>query len=396
MDSKYNFAFKVYPMKSLFKKLVFLFLILNISFSVVAQINFTAIDSLLKDGNAKHVFSGIVLIAKENNILFEKSYGYADFKTNKPFTKNTTFQIASVSKQFTAFAIMQLAAKKRLGYLDKVNKFIPNFPYSNITIQHLLHHTSGLPNFWDTIRPFLNQNISNGNKEMLLYLIDKKLPLQFEPGSKWQYADIGYDLLALIIENISGISYKKYLNRNVIKPSALKNTKALMVTDIRKIKDENLAYGHSWLKDSNYYEYAHLLPKNDFVFYLGNFYGDGSVTSSAKDLLKWSTVLASYALLDSIKMSKAFFPMRDNNDSIIYTSSTNKLMPTYGYGWGIANQANVGKMYYHSGGHPGFTSYFLRCPDKRLTFIFLCNISNTNELNELRKTLLEYIYAGYK
>jgi CubicO group peptidase (beta-lactamase class C family) len=382
-------------MKSILKKISFLFLLLNIVFSAAAQINFIAIDSLLKNGNAKHIFSGTVLLTEENNILFEKSYGYADFKNKKPFTKNTTFQIASVSKQFTAFAIMQLAEKNKLAYNDNVNKYIVDFPYSNITIQHLLHHTSGLPNFWDTIRPFLNHNISNGNKEMLRYLIDKKLPLQFEPGSKWQYADIGYDLLALIIEKISRLSYKKYLQQYIFYRASLKSTRALMVTDIRKIEDKNLAYGHAWIKDSGIFEYAHIIPKNDFVFYLGNFYGDGSVTSSARDLLKWSNVLNNYTILDSVRMSKAYEPVRDNNDSIIYVNTSSNLKPSYGYGWGIANHTAVGKMYYHSGGHPGFTSYFLRCPDKKLTLIFLCNISNTTELNDLRKTLLEYIYAGY-
>jgi hypothetical protein len=94
-------------------------------------------------------------------------------------------------------------------------------------------------------------------------------------------------------------------------------------------------------------------------------------------------------------MHKAYEPVRDNNDSIIYVNASSKLKPSYGYGWGITNHPAVGKMYYHSGGHPGFTSYFLRCPDKKLTLIFLCNISNTTELNDLRKFLLEYIYAGY-
>jgi CubicO group peptidase (beta-lactamase class C family) len=253
-------------MKNILKKTSFLFLLLNIVFNAAAQINFIAIDSLLKDGIAKHIFSGTVLIAEENNIMFEKSYGYANFKNKKPFTKNTIFQIASVSKQFTAFAIMQLAKKNKLSYNDKVNKYIVDFPYPNITIQQLLHHTSGLPNFWDTIRPFLNHNISNGNKEMLQYLIDKKLPLQFVSGSKWQYADIGYDLLALIIENIAGVSYEKYLQQNIFNPASLKNTKALMVTDIRKIEDKHLALGHSWIKDSNIHEYAHLLPKTILYF----------------------------------------------------------------------------------------------------------------------------------
>ncbi len=224
------------------KYLVFLVYMLYSTISF-AQNSFYSVDTFLQNKMQQNKFSGMVLIAKNDTILFEKKYGWADFINQKPFTPNTTFQIASVSKQFTAFAIMLLQAKGKLTYDDFVVKYLPNFPYNNITIKHLLWHTSGLPSFWSKIRPNLDHSISNGNKELLKHLINNKMPLDSLPGLKYEYADIGYDLLAMIIENISGWNYQKYFQKNIFNPLKMKHTKALLVTDIRKIKYKTMALG---------------------------------------------------------------------------------------------------------------------------------------------------------
>lgn len=122
-------------------------------------------------------FFGNILITKNNKILFEKSYGYADAVNKKPLTKKNSFQIASISKQFTAYGIMVLKNKGLLNYDSSLCKYITNFPYKNITIKNLLTHTSGLPNFWDDIRPKMDTTKSNGNNEVLEYLIQHQLPL---------------------------------------------------------------------------------------------------------------------------------------------------------------------------------------------------------------------------
>ncbi|MBI3233041.1 MAG: beta-lactamase family protein [Bacteroidetes bacterium] len=192
-------------------------------------------------------FFGNILISKNNKIVFEKSYGYADALNNKPLTKENSFQVASISKQFTAYGIMILKSKGLLDYDSLVYKYIPTFPYKNISVRHLLNHTSGLPNFWDNIRTNLDTTKSNGNNELLEYLILHKLPLQFEPGTKFQYADIGYDFLATIISTISGLTYQEFMFQNIFKPLKMKNTFAYNVTDIRRIKNKNLAIGHIYV-----------------------------------------------------------------------------------------------------------------------------------------------------
>jgi CubicO group peptidase (beta-lactamase class C family) len=368
---------------------------------IVCSIGFTQnsfynLDTFLAHKSQQHKFSGIVLIAKEDTILFEKNYGLADYINEKPFTPTTAFQIASVSKQFTAFAIMLLQAKGKLNYDDFVVKYISEFPYNNITIRHLLWHTSGLPSFWSKIRPNMNHSISNGNKELVKYLIDNKMPLDSLPGLKYEYADIGYDLLAMIIENISGRSYQKYVEKNIFNPLKMNHTKALMVTDIRKIKYKKMAKGHSFLTDSAKYVYAHEEQKNDFVFYLGNFYGDGSIISTTSDLLKWNISLQKNKLLSKEQLQEAYLPSRYKNDSIINVNPQSKLKPTYGFGIGIAEHPVFGKFYYHSGGHPGFTSYLYRCPGNNISIIYLSNLNSSSGANATRSEMMEYIYKAFQ
>ena len=128
------------------------------------------IDSILEVAYKNKAINGNILVAKAGKIVFEKSYGYSNIEEQLPLNERSQFQIASVSKQFTAFGIMVLKKQGKLNHDDLVHKYLPLFPYTNITLRHLLQHTSGLPNFWNNIRPFLDTTRSNGNNEMLAYL----------------------------------------------------------------------------------------------------------------------------------------------------------------------------------------------------------------------------------
>jgi CubicO group peptidase (beta-lactamase class C family) len=296
----------------------------------------------------------------------------------------TQFQIASVSKQFTAFGIMVLKRQGKLSYDDRVSKFIPNFPYANITLRHLMQHTSGLPEFWNGIRPNLDTTRSNGNKDVLAYLIEKKLPLRFETGEKWEYSDIGYDILANVIEIVSNQRYDVFFKKNVFKPAKMKDTEALLVTDIRRIKAKNLARGY--IEDSlRGNQLAHEVK--DFVYYLGDFYGDGSVISTARDLKKWDDAWQNFIQKDSTHFGEAFKPIIRKDGSILETQKG----VSYGFGWGLRNDPKMGKMYSHNGGHPGFTTSYYRYPDKKIVLIVCRNVTSRNEfwsyLQEIRGLL---------
>jgi CubicO group peptidase (beta-lactamase class C family) len=225
---------------------------------------------------------------------------------------------------------------------------------------------------------------SNGNKDVLEYLIQHKMLLQFEPGTKFQYADIGYDFLASIIENISGLTYQEFMYQNIFKPLKMKNTFAYMVTDIRKIKNKNLAIGHTF--EDGKFEYAHLQPKYNFVFYLGDFYGDGSVVTTARDLAVWDKALKKCKLLPcEIQIESITEPIF--NGQIVYAKTNPNI--SYGFGWFI-KETPSGKLVYHSGGHPGNTHVMYRLLDKDITFIFLSN-AETSNLKPIRNRILQML-----
>lgn len=351
------------------------FLLMCFCYTAKAQ-SIDKIQFILDSAYAKSVFYGNVLITQNNQILLEKSYGYADATKQKPLTNKNAFQVASISKQFTAYAIM-ICQHKGLLHIDSLaSKYLPTFQYKNIRVKHLLNHSSGLPNFWDQIRPNLDTLKANGNKDVLNYLIKHPITLQFEPGTKFQYCDIGYDFLANIIENVSGKTYQAFLDETIFKPLKMKNTFAYMVTDISKIHNKNLAIGHT-LVDGKL-EYAHLQPQYNFVSYLGNFYGDGSLVTTAKDLAIWSNSLKNCTLLpcqlQALTMDSSIF-VRDNIN--------------YGFGWFVKYNP-TGKLLYHTGGHPGNVHVMYRIPEKDITFIFLSNVE-TNNLKAIRNSILDLL-----
>lgn len=348
-------------------KISFLFCLFALTLS--GQNAFFKIDSILQKAFNSKALNGTILIAREGKILFEKSYGFANFEKKIPLSKKTQFQIASVSKQFTAFGIMELKRQGKLNYDDKVVKFIPAFPYPGIALRHLMQHTSGLPDFWNDIRPGLDTTRSNGNNEMLAYLIKKKLPLRFETGEKWEYSDIGYDILATIIEIVSGQSYTKFLKSQVFRPAGMYNTTGEIVTDIRRIKSKNLARGYI-LDSISGLQLAHEI--RNYVFYLGDFYGDGSVISTVRDLKKWDDALHAYMLADSVHFNEAYLPIT-RRDSQAYEIQKGV---SYGFGWSLRDELPMGKIYSHNGGHPGFITNYFRFPDKKMVLIVCRNVDS--------------------
>ena len=345
----------------------------------------TTTDSIafvLDSAYAASPFFGNVLLTHKGKMVFEKSYGYADAVLRKPLMADHSFQVASISKQFTAYGIMMLYKDGLLGYDVPVKKNLPTFPYSNITIRHLLNHTSGLPNFWDTIRPKMDTLKSNGNKDVLDYLIAHALPLQSEPGAKFAYCDIGYDFLANIIEQVSGMPYDVFLAKRMFKPLGMKQTFAYKVTDIQKIHNKHLAIGH--VNKNGTFEYAHTQPNYHFVYYLGGFYGDGSVVSTARDLAIWDRALNNCTLLPCDIQNESIQPIQQNDSTLNIRENV-----SYGFGWFIKTDAK-GKMVYHTGGHPGNVHVIYRLLDKQITFIFLSNTETPN-VRRVRNRILQVL-----
>jgi CubicO group peptidase (beta-lactamase class C family) len=366
----------------------FAWLILLISINTYAQdfkIDTTKINQFLKEIHEKNQFDGIALIAYKDSIVYKNSFGYSNNELKTRFSDSTKFQIASLSKQFTSFGILILEQENKLSIDDYVFKHLPEFPFKNVKIKHLMSHTSGLPSFVNSMWKDLDTNKINGNEDMLLMLKSNKYPLQWIPGSKWEYSDIAYCTLATVIEAKSKINFKKFMSEKIFKPAGMTNTSAELSTDFRNIKTSNLAIGYAYDSNTNKKLIAYNLPKNNFIYWLGGFYGDGSVISTTKDLLKWDNALYEGKIIHPKTLKKAMTPTRLNEGDIVKSW----WKTSYGLGWFLSKSEKFGKVQNHIGVHPGYRSSMTRCPEKHLTIIILSNLSipirKINLLGELEK-----------
>lgn len=339
------------------------------------------LDEFLTGQNKYYRFNGNVLLADKGEIIFQKSYGYADFDSQRMLNDSSVFELASVSKQFTATGILLLIDKGKLSLTDSLRKFFPELPYSNITIHHMLTHTSGLPDyFWLMIEKWDKTKIAYNN-DMISFLAKEKLPAVFEPGKKWEYSNTAFVILASIIEKISGQSFKDYMKENIFQPLGMKHTR--IYNTRRSLKDTipNYAYGFNY--DDSLKKYV--LPDNDtntrFVIYMDGIQGDGIVNSTTCDLLKWDRAVKNHTLLKEETQKEML-----RGQSIVDTTRN------YQYGYGVFIEKNdFGNMISHSGGWPGYITSLARSVDDDRTFIILSNNSSNSPVLSIS---LQHILAG--
>ena len=207
------------------KKSNLFLLLIFIPFITKGQIS-ERIDSLALVHESEG-FNGNVLYSKNDSIIFTGNYGFSNFETKKPLDDHTIFDIASNTKQFTALAIVQLIEKGMLTYETKVNEIIKEFPYRDITIEHLLRHQSGLPGYQKILydRDNWNREEQATNNDLLKILSGLQIDLAFEPGTEYQYSNTGYVVLASIIEQLSGDSYADYVQEHIFKPAGMLSSK---------------------------------------------------------------------------------------------------------------------------------------------------------------------------
>lgn len=304
-------------------------------------------------------FSGVVLVAKDGRTVFHKATGMRRYESNEPLHKNDVFELASVSKQFTTMIIMMLKEKGKLNYDDPLSMYV-QVPYPNITIRHLMNHTSGLPDYQNIMDKHWDKNKIAGNPDIIEYLNRYAPPALFKPGAKYNYSNTGYVLLASVAEKASGEDFITLCRNWIFKPLKMKNT------DIRtleaKAKVKNFAAGH--LKDSTQqYKNANRFHASDYTVWLGNRKGPGRVSSTAQDLLKWDQALYTSKLVSATTLQEAFSPAQLNSGTLVQ----------YGFGWDIITNQHDGKIVQHTGDNPGYRTIIIRFLDKHKTVIILNN-----------------------
>lgn len=335
------------------------------------QGKYKTIDSVLRSAAERGRFSGVVLIAEQGKIKYEKAFGYREFATQVPLKKTDIFELASVSKQFTAMTIMMLKEKGLLQYDDPVEKYL-DIPYKNITIRHLLTHTSGLPDYQDIMDKYWDKSKVAGNAEILTYLNKYAPPKLAEPGIKYEYSNTGYVLLASITEKASGRDFVEFVTTEIFHKLRMKHTAIRTLQEKAAVK--NFAVGHIFVEEKNKFIRADSFPSSDYTIWLGNRKGPGRISSTAQDLLKWDQALYTSKLVSQQTLEEAFTPMKLPDGNSTY----------YGFGWMIPNNPS-GRLVWHNGDNPGYRTQIMRFLDRQHTLIVLSNTA-PGEFNNIIKS----------
>jgi CubicO group peptidase (beta-lactamase class C family) len=360
-----------------------LLLVLLLPLSLAAQKDHAALLKQFMTGQHDYFrFNGNILIARGGNIIYSQSLGYADLNSKRKLNDSSVFELASVSKQFTAMAIMLLKERRQLSYDDNVKRFFPDFPYDSITIRHLLTHTSGLPEYENQFEKKWDHKKIAFNKDVIEMLKQEKDTLFFKPGSKWQYSNTGYAVLASIIERAWGMDYYKFLAKYIFQPLGMTHT--FVYNTRRSIPGipDNYALGFVYSDSLKRYILPDSVPKLDMVYYLDGIVGDGCVNSTTGDLLKWENALFTNRLVSKATTDEMLSPLVQMSQR----DTTNF------YGFGVMVQKNPkGNIISHTGGWPGYTTLLVRRMDKEETIIVL---SNNETLNGQIRAGIESILAG--
>lgn len=306
-------------------------------------------------------FSGVVLVADNGKPVYHKSFGLANAETKMQMDTTSVFELASVSKQFTALLVAMLQEENKLNYDDPVEKYLPNLPYPNITIRQLLNHTSGLPDYQKLMDEQWDKTKVANNDDIISYLKKFHPPSLFKPGDKYEYSNTGYVLLGSIVEKASGKEFILFCNEKIFRPLGMTSTN--IRSKAQRDSIANFARGYIWVPERKKYVLADSFPSSNYTFWLGGRKGTGRISSTTSDLLKWDQALRTEKFVTPKTLNEIFSPARLSNDSL----------SNYGFGWMLRNDPRIGKIVFHTGDNPGYKTEIIRYIDKSKTMIVLCN-----------------------
>ena len=319
------------------------------------------IGKLMETLFARGQFNGAILVAKDGKILYRNGLGKANFQAALDFTPDTPSNIGSLTKQFTAMAIMILAERKNVSYDDSVSKYIPEFShsahFSKVTLRHLLTHTSGMPDYGD----LAIDDTGLDQKGLIAALLQKEGTLA-EPGLRYRYSNPGYALLAIVVEKVSGRRFADFLEREIFKPVGMTST---FVYDSSGKKPSSAARGYDQFGQTD-----------DGV--PTQVPGDGGLYSTVDDLFRWDQALYTDKLVSQSMLSEAFTPAKVKQATTIY-----------GFGWNVEKKDGSDYLW-HTGSSAGFRAFIERRLTNRETVVMLTNKGNSKrqEINAAIQNIL--------
>ena len=333
----------------------------------------TMMQNLARESHEKGGFNGTWLYTEKGDIVSKGAIGWRDPENKLPIAEDTIFQLASVSKQFTATAVMLTVRQGLLRLEDKITKFFPELTaYEGVTVRHLLTHTGGVPDYFDDADWFINiwkeENRVPGNDEILRFLCGTKLKPSFAPGEKLEYSNTGYNLLALLVERLSGVPYEEFLQKNIFEPAGMSSTRCC---HIRRdgVPFENYAQATVY-ENGRFIADVDSEEDNDVIAFDG-LNGDDYVYTNIFDMLTWDKALREGKILTLEEQQLMYTPGKLNSgEDAVYDEEEGL---GYGFGWGVGHSEEFGLIVSHSGGMPGVVTWYERFIDADRMLVFLIN-----------------------
>ncbi len=313
-------------------------------------------------------FSGSILVAQNGKVLVSKGYGMANIELSAANTQQTKFRIGSLTKQFTATAIVLLQERGKLNVQDSICKYVPqcSSAWQPITIHHVLTHTSGIPDV-SRFPEFETLALSPTSAESIIEHFKNK-PLESKPGEKFSYNNGGYVLLGYIVERASGKSYEAFLRENIFEPLKMTNSGV----------DRNSSILNN--RASGYARQDNVLVNAPFI-YISNLQGGGSLYSTVGDMFLWNQAFNSEKLISKKSLEAVFSP-----------HTITPFDASYGYGWFIYKDKSNRRAFGHTGGINGFKSNITRYPDEKVFVIVLSNL-NVAPVDDIANDLAEMVFS---
>ena len=339
------------------------------SLSAWARDHSSQIDSIFQPLVTADSPGFAVGVMQGGRLVFSRCYGLADLTKQQSITPATDFRLASVTKQFTAMAVMLLVHDGKLRYDDTLTKVFPEFPTygSQITIRNLLTHTSGLKHYEsiyeDQTATLPPDKISQLHDADVLRILEQQNSTDFSPGTRWEYSNSGYAMLAMIVERVSGQTFSDFLQHRIFNRLGMKHSIAYV-----KGKNEvpNRAFGYRKSPNGNGWDFADQSPTSAVL-------GDGGIYTSIEDLAKWDKGLLEHRLLSMKEMEPAVTPVQVKAGMNLSDGERSD----YGFGW-FLSPYNGHRRMWHDGDTSGFHTSIQRLTDDNVTVIVLANRTDIN------------------
>jgi D-alanyl-D-alanine carboxypeptidase len=312
-----------------------------------------------------------IAIGEQEKVMFKNSYGIADMETRQKTSSSTKFNIGSLTKQFTAMAILQLAEKKKISLDDKLSKFFPEVNEriaEAITVRQLLTHSSGLVEHYDLTD---TANMRHAHNADVLKAIKNVDSTYFSPGSDYRYSNTAYCLLALIVERVSSMSYSAYLKMNILQPLGMTNTTVWNENE----KIANKATGYEYDDSTRTFKRS---DADENIFFSTE--GDGGIYTSIDDYLKWLNALQTAKVVSRANINLARSPH--------FTINKEQKL-SYGYGW-FVDESSAPRIVYHTGSNGGFRAFTYTIPDEGYMIVIFSNrtgVDLQNLISEINKII---------